>query len=169
MQQKYLLKKCTFELLLQTTLELLSVLENCTMVVANSWQQDTLKNNMMQWAAPSYTVCAALHVYSIKDSDMKGIASTSKNTLSLPSIFVMRQTELLLNNNLLIQVASSHDQPLDNLAKHTIMTTKTNFLLHLGAHAGTWGSLRDGVRDLVPWTAHFICCLALGPFVPQSD
>ena len=72
------------------------------MVVANSWQQDTLSNNMMQWAAPSYTVCAALHVYSIKDSDMKGIASTSKNTLSLPSIFVMRQTELLLNNNLLI-------------------------------------------------------------------
>ena len=164
MQQKYLLKKCTFELLLQTTLELLSVLENCTMVVANSWQQ-----GLTIQTAPSYTVCAALHVYSIKDSDMKGIASTSKNTLSLPSIFVMRQTELLLNNNLLIQVASSHDQPLDNLAKHTIMTTKTNFLLHLGAHAGTWGSLRDGVRDLVPWTAHFICCLALGPFVPQSD
>ena len=116
MQQKYLLKKCTFELLLQTTLELLSVLENCTMVVANSWQQgQTIQT------APSYTVCAALHVYSIKDSDMKGIASTSKNTLSLPSIFVMRQTELLLNNNLLIQV-STLNQIYNSFIKDTFIT-----------------------------------------------
>ena len=116
MQQKYLLKKCTFELLLQTTLELLSVLENCTMVVANSWQQ-----GLTIQTAPSYTVCAALHVYSIKDSDMKGIASTSKNTLSLPSIFVMRQTELLLNNNLLIQV-STLDHIYNSFIKDTFIT-----------------------------------------------
>ena len=86
------------------------------MVVANSWQQgQTIQT------APSYTVCAALHVYSIKDSDMKGIASTSKNTLSLPSIFVMRQTELLLNNNLLIQV-STLNQIYNSFIKDTFIT-----------------------------------------------